>query len=384
MRKIAVVTVGRSDYGIYRPVLERISAEPTLELQLIVAGAHWDAQFGDSAGEIGRDGFPIAERLLIEQSGDESAHIAAAMGAATSGFGAAYARLNPDIVLLLGDRFEMHAAAVAAVPFGLPIAHIHGGELTLGAIDDALRHSMTKLSHLHFAATEDYARRIVQMGEEPWRVTVSGAPGLDNLARLQPVSMEAFASRHGLVFSEAPLLVTFHPVTLERGQSGAQMEELLAALADCGRPVLFTLPNADAGHRGIIERIAGYTAANSNAFAVANLGTRDYFSAMGFAAAMVGNSSSGIIEAASFELPVVNVGTRQDGRLRAANVVDADCTREEIREALARVLAPGFRRSLGGLVNPFGTGTAAASIVRRLSEVALGSKLIVKRFHDMR
>ena len=378
MKKIAVVTVGRSDYGILQPVLARIVATPGLQLQLIVAGAHFVEKFGNTVTAIERDGYPIAARVPLPEDSDTPLATAKAMGLATAAFAEAYAQLQPDILLLLGDRFEMHAAAVAAVPFALPIAHIHGGELTLGAIDDAFRHSITKLSHLHFVSTESYARRVMQMGEEPWRVTVSGAPALDHLRGMQLAPLAEFATRHQLPLTEPPLLVTFHPVTL-----GAEpIEELLAALATTDRPILFTLPNADHGHQAIIRQIHDFTATHPRAHAVANLGTRDYFSAMAFAAAMVGNSSSGIIEAASFELPVVNIGRRQEGRTRARNVIDVGCSREEITYGLARALAPIFRESLSGLVNPFGSGEAATIIVERLQSLALDSRLLFKHFQD--
>ncbi len=382
MRTIGVVTVGRSDYGIYRPVLERIRDDSELELRLYVSGMHLSPEFGLTVAEIEADGFPIAGRIEMLEPSDDPEGIARSMGRGTSGFAAAFARSRPDVLLVLGDRFEMHAGAVAAVPFLIPIAHVHGGESTEGAIDEQLRHSLTKLAHLHFASTEEYARRIVQMGEEPWRVVVSGAPALDSVASFDPLDREELVARHGIRLNGPPLLVTYHPVTLEYEQAGEQVRELLAALDESGRDLVFTCPNADTGTRAVQGPVEEYAARNPRrATLVANLGSRAYFTLMQEAAAMVGNSSSGIVEAASFKLPVVNVGTRQQGRLRAANVIDVGYGSEEILGGIRRALSAGFRESLAGLENPYGDGRAAERIVARLKEVELGDRLLRKRFH---
>lgn len=382
MRKIAVVTVGRSDYGLIRSILRRIVDEPLLQLQLLVAGAHLQPEFGNTWTEIEADGFAITDRLHADPPDDRAESIPIAMAQGIAGFGKAYAAHRPDLLLVAGDRFEMHAAALAALPMRIPVAHVHGGELTLGAIDDALRHSMTKLSHLHFAATEEYAGRIRQMGEEPWRVIVSGAPGLDNLKAVELAPLADFAARHHLPFTQPPLLVTFHPVTLEYDRTEWHIAELLAALARFDVPVLFTLPNVDTGHQAIIRALREFVIQRSNSFLVANLGTRDYFSAMSWSLAMVGNSSSGISEAASFELPVVNIGNRQTGRSRAANIIDCEHERESIAVAVRRAISSTFRRTLDGLQNPYGDGHAAERIVPRLLEVELGPSLLMKRFAD--
>jgi UDP-N-acetylglucosamine 2-epimerase (non-hydrolysing)/GDP/UDP-N,N'-diacetylbacillosamine 2-epimerase (hydrolysing) len=271
---------------------------------------------------------------------------------------------------------------VAALPFRVPVAHIHGGEETEGAIDDALRHSMTKLSHLHFVALEAYARRVMQLGEEPWRITVCGALSLDNLSSMQLFSPAELESQYGICLDPPPLLVTFHPVTLEHERTEWQITELLAALEETGLPVVFTLPNADTGNHTIRERIAAFTRASSNAWSLDNLGSRGYFSLMRAAAAMVGNSSSGIIEAPSLGLPVVNIGTRQTGRVRAANVIDTGYSRAEIEESIRRALAPDFRAGLSGLQNPYGDGKAAEGVLERLKSTPLGPSLLVKRFYD--
>jgi len=384
MRTIGVVTVARSDYGLYLPVLRRIQAEPDLRLHLIVAGTHLSPDFGLTVREIERGGFPIGDRVEMMLSSDTPEGVAKSMGLGTIGFAQAYARSRPDILLVLGDRFEMHAAVVAALPFGIPVAHIHGGELTLGAMDDALRHSITKMSHLHFVATEDYARRVIQMGEEPWRVLVSGSPGLDGLLSTPLLSREELERRYRLDLSAPFLLVTYHPVTLEIEQLETQMNELLAALDEVGMTTVFTYPNADTRSRLVIQMTREYAAARPHVRVVVNLGTPGYVSAMRFAAAMVGNSSSGIIEAASFQLPVVNIGSRQQGRARGRNVIDVGYGRQEIVAGIRRAISPEFRASLVGLVNLYGDGHAAERIVRRLKEVELDDRLFRKRFYEER
>lgn len=383
MRTIGVVTVGRSDYGLYRPVLHAIESHPDLQLRLIVSGAHVESHLGLTIREIETDGFPIADRFSIIQPGDGPESIARSMGAGVAAFADCYARQPLDLLLILGDRFEMHAAGLAALPFNLPVAHIHGGELTLGAMDDALRHSLTKLSHLHFVTTEEHARRVRQLGEEPWRITVSGAPGLDNMKSISLLDSTAFAARFGFPLDPAPLLITYHPVTLEYGDVAAQMAELIAALESFPQPLLFSLPNADTGSSVIRKALEAFIQRRSHACLLDNMGTQGYFSAMKAAAAMVGNSSSGIIEAASFELPVVNIGRRQEGRLRAQNVIDCGNARSDIATAITRAISPEFRKSLHGLINPYGDGHAAERIVERLATVPLDATLRIKKFHDL-
>ena len=382
MRTVAAITVGRSDYGIFRPILRRIVAEPALRLRLLVAGMHLAPEFGLTVREIEADGFAIAERIEMPVASDRPEGTTDSMGRGLVAFGASFARERPDLVLVLGDRFEMHAAATAAVPFNLPLAHVHGGEVSQGAIDDAWRHSMTKLSHLHFVSTDAHARRVVQMGEEPWRVIVSGAPALDEIREMPRLTAEELG-RRGLPVEPA-LLVTFHPVTREPDAVREQTVALLEALADVELPLVFTSPNADAGGRSIASLIREFVARHpSRARLVESLGSAAYFSLMSRAAAMVGNSSSGIVEAASFHLPVVNVGSRQDGRTRAANVLDVAPQRDAIRAGIRRALEPAFRAGLASLVNPYGSGHAAERIVRRLRDVEIGPRLLVKRFHDL-
>ncbi len=383
VRTIGVVTVARSDYGIYLPVLRKIQADAALKLKLIVAGMHLSPEFGLTVDGIENDGFEVGARIEMLLSSDMPEGIAKSMGVGTLGFAQFYAGSPPDILVVLGDRFEMLAATVAALPFAIPVAHIHGGESTEGLIDEPIRHSITKMSHLHFASTPHYANRIMQMGEEPWRVAVSGAPGLDNLYAMDLLPSDEIERLIGMPLQPSPLLVTYHPVTLEYEDTSSHISELLAALEETGLPVVFTCPNADTQGRLIIKAIDRYVEAHENACVVTNLGTQAYFSLMKYAAAMVGNSSSGIIEAASFQLPVVNIGNRQRGRIHERNVLQVGYERSSILNAIRQVTASAFRRSLDNLQNPYGGGKSAQRIVQTLRDVPLDRKLILKRFYDI-
>ena len=276
----------------------------------------------------------------------------------------------------------MLAAAVAALPLTIPVAHLHGGEVTEGAIDEQARHAITKLAHLHFPAAEPYAGRILQMGEESWRVHCCGAPGLDRLARLASVPREELARRVGLPLLRPTLLVTFHPVTLEPEETGRQVGELAAALEAVNGTVIITYPGADVGHREVISRLEALAASRPETRMAIGLGEDGYCSLLREADVMIGNSSSGLIEAPSFGLPVVNVGSRQRGRLRAANVIDVEPARNEIVAGVRRALDPAFRASLAGLVNPYGDGHAAPRIAKVLAGVELGPRLLRKQFVD--
>lgn len=383
MRTIGVVTVGRSDFGIYRPLLRRIEADPELRLHLIVSGMHLSPEFGRTVAAIREEGFTPGDQVEMLLSSDSPEGISKSSGLGVIGMAQSFARLRPDLLVVLGDRFEMHAAALAALPFKIPVAHLHGGEITQGAIDDALRHSITKLSHLHFVSTQAYARRVIQLGEEPWRVIVSGALSLDNLNDFPLLPRADLEARHNLCLEPPPLLVTFHPVTLEYEQAPWQADELLAALEASGLPVVFTLPNADTNGRVIIQKIRRYVQEHASARIVDNFGIQDFFSMMNIARAMVGNSSSGILEAASFGLPVVNIGTRQAGRLRASNVIDTGYHREQILAGIRQAVSDEFRLSLRGLQNPYGGGRAAEIILQHLKETPLDERLITKTFYDL-
>ena len=383
MRRIAVVTVARSDYGIYKSILHAIRMDKELELRLLVGGMHLSPEFGNTVTDIESDGFEIAAKIEMLLSSDSAEGVAKSIGLGVLGFAQAYADVRPDLLLLLGDRFEMLSAAVAALPYGMPIAHIHGGESTEGAMDEAIRHSITKMSHLHFASTEVYAKRIIQMGEEPWRVTVSGAPALDSLAKIPLLKKEALEERFGFRLKDKTLLVTYHPVTSEPEDTTHHIEELLAALKESGFALIFTSPNADHQGRSILQKIQDFVLHHPRAWFVANLGQQGYFSLMGQVAAMVGNSSSGMIEAASFGLPVVNIGSRQRGRVHGQNVLNVGYERKEISEGIRRATQPPFKLSLANMKNSYGDGQAAEKIVSKLKNTPLNRELLVKRFHTI-
>jgi GDP/UDP-N,N'-diacetylbacillosamine 2-epimerase (hydrolysing) len=381
-RRIAVVTVGRSDYGIYFPVLRPLQNDETVNLQLIVAAAHLDPKYGNTVKEIESDGFQIAARVPMTRKGDSGEDVAAAIGAGIGEFVAAYHQVQPDIVLLLGDRYEMFAAAIAALPVKLPLAHVHGGELTFGAIDDAIRHSITKLSHIHFVATAEYAHRILQLGEEPWRVHTTGSPVIDSILSMEPIPEAVLEAEIGLDLSRT-LLITYHSPTLEANHIET-VANLLGALAASGNNLLFTGANADARSGELMQSIERFVEKSPNARLIPNIGHRKYHSVQKYAAAMVGNSSSGIVEAASYHLPVVNIGTRQAGRLRAANVIDVGNSKPEIAKGIAWATSPEFRESIAKLKNPYGDGRAAERIVSLLKSVETGEKLLLKKFVDYR
>ena len=383
MKTIGVVSGSRADYGICRPVMKEIAAHPSLDLAVIATGMHLSEKFGMTINDFEADSIVVDHRVEMPLDTDGVADIAEAMGAGISGFSKLFATWRPDILVVTGDRFDMYAAALAALPFKVPMAHIHGGEVTHGAIDDALRHSMTKLAHLHFVATEDSARRVRQLGEEPWRISVVGAPGLDNLHDISPASRSDIEAATGISLSEAPLLVTFHPVTLEFEQTREHIEELLGALEDARDPIIFTAPNADTAGTIIRDAIEHFVDTRKDACLVENLGTRNFFGLMKIAAAMVGNSSSGIIEAATFGLPVVNIGARQQGRFRARNVIDVDCRHDQINAAIGKACDPVFRDGLRDMKNPYGNGHAADAIAAILDQTKFDQALVMKQFVDI-
>jgi len=382
-RRVGVVTVSRSDYGHLHPVLDAIRRSPDLELMLFVAGMHLEPRFGDTVRDIEADGFAIAERVPMLDGGDSPEAVAAATGRGVEGFARVFARQRPDLLVVLGDRFEMLAAAVAALPFALPVAHIHGGEVSEGAMDNQIRHAITKLAHLHFASAVEHAQRIARMGEEAWRIHTVGGPGLDRLVAMEPLSRRVLAAELDISERGPWLLVTFHPVTLEYRDTGAHVDELLAALEKAEGTLVITYPNADTAGQLVIERIEEFAGRHpTRCRLVRNLGERRYLSLLRHADVMVGNSSSGLIEAPSFGLPVVNIGARQRGRLRGANVIDVEPARDEILRAIETAQTSAFRARAGAEGNPYGDGRAAPRIVDVLRTVPLNARLVQKRFAD--
>ncbi len=383
MKRIGVVSSSRADYSCYQPLLRRLADHKEFELELFATGMHLSGEHGMTVQEIEKDGYRIVARIPTLAGTDDPAGVALAIGQGVSGFSAAFARARPDLLLVFGDRFDMIPAALAALPFLIPIVHLHGGEITEGAIDDSIRHCLTKLSHFHFVATEAYRARVLQLGEEPWRVVVTGALSIDNVLEVPRLSPADFKREYGVSREDQFLLVTFHPVTREYTLTAQHVQELLAALTRCNRPILFTSPNADTHGKIIADALADYVTKNKSARLVPNLGTRAYLTAMAEAAAMVGNSSSGLIEAASFSLPVVNVGNRQAGRFSGDNVIHVPCERDAIFHGVEQALSGGFRQRTSGMTNPYGDGQAAARMIHALENLPDADKLLHKRFHDL-
>jgi GDP/UDP-N,N'-diacetylbacillosamine 2-epimerase (hydrolysing) len=363
--------------------MEGIATSSALDLRVAVTGSHLSDEFGSTYEEIGADGFYIDEKVDLKLMSDTAEGVAASMGLALSGFGVAWARLKPDLIVVLGDRYEIFCAVAAALVANIPVAHLHGGERTEGAIDEAFRHSITKMSHLHFVATEEYRRRVIQLGEDPARVFLVGGLGVDSISRHQPVDAAELEKDLGISFGEKSLLITFHPATLERGSAQGQMSELLAALEGLpGTTLIFSLPNADPESRGLSEMVREFTTRRSNARAFTSLGQRRYLSCMQYVDGVVGNSSSGLLEAPSFRKGTVNIGERQTGRVKAASVIDCRPEREEIRRAIETLYSPEFNGKLQDVKNPYGDGGASVKIVEVIERYPLTGS-VRKSFYDL-
>jgi UDP-hydrolysing UDP-N-acetyl-D-glucosamine 2-epimerase len=374
-RRIGVVTTSRADYShLYWPLRE-LANHPAVELGIFALGPHLSPEFGSTIREIERDGFPIQARIECLLSSDTDTGMAKTIGLAILGLADALTAWRPDLLLLIADRYEMLAPASVALALRIPVAHIEGGEVSQGAIDDQVRNALTKLAHIHFTSTETARRRVIAMGEEPWRVQRAGAPSLDHLRRSSLLDRPALEARLGLSLSSPTLVAAWHPVTILR-DTNAEADAFFAALAQAPGQLVFVYPNADAGSHALIERTRALAAERDHVHIFVNLDAVTYWSLLRQADALIGNSSSGIMEAASFALPAVNVGMRQQGRERAANVVDAPADTAAIRAAIQRALNPGFRSSLAGMENPYGDGTAAATIARILTTAPLDCLLI--------
>ncbi len=383
-RRIAVITGTRAEYGLLSGLLHEVAGDPELDLCLIVTGMHLDPRFGLTRRAIEDDGFPIAATVDMALANDSAPAVAAAMGRITTGMADAFDRLRPDIAVVLGDRFEALAAAQAAVVCRVPLAHVHGGELTEGVMDDAFRHAITKMAQWHFVAAEPYRRRVVQLGEHPDRVFTVGAPGLDVIAGLDFMDRSELASSVGLDLDRDYFVVTYHPLTLDAGDPGRPAAELVAALDRYPQhPVVVTGVNADPGHDRVAAVLSDFAAAQPERVVLAqSLGQRRYLSAVRHCAAVVGNSSSGLIEAPALGVPTVNIGDRQKGRLRAGSVIDCGEDKDAIAAAIARALDPAFRDGLAGMETPYGTPGASARIKEHLKTVTVGTDL-AKPFYDL-
>ncbi len=381
--KICVVTGSRAEYGLFYPLLQLVKKDPALQLQIIVTGMHLSPEFGLTWKQIASDGFHIDEKVDMLLSSDTDAAITKSTGIGIMGMADAMEKLQPDWVLLLGDRFETFAAAVAAHLAKIPIAHLHGGELTEGATDDAMRHAITKMAYLHFTSAKPYRKRVIQLGEHPSRVFVAGAIGLDNARQIKLLSKQQLSKALGFSINDNTVLVTYHPVTLEKNTAGKQMQQLLKALdafPECR--IIFTLPNADANGRVIIDCINEYVKGNSNSIAFASLGQLRYLSALQYVRAVIGNSSSGIIEVPYFKKPTVNIGDRQKGRIRATSVIDTGTTAVSIISGIRKAFSPAFAAVCKKTVNPYGDGRAARQIIHTIKKTGRLSS-VKKAFFDV-
>ena len=382
-RKICVVTGSRAEYGLLRWVMEGIGEASGLQLQIVATGMHLSPEFGLTFRAMEDDGFHIDRKVEMLLSSDTPIGVSKSMGLGLIGFADVLNELKPDIIVLLGDRFEVFAAATAALVARIPVAHLSGGEVTQGAFDEALRHSITKMSHLHFVAADEYRDRVIQLGEDPDTVFMVEGLGVDAISHVRPLEREDLERQLGFDFLSRNLLVTFHPATLDGGDPGQQLSQVLSALEtveDTG--LIFTLPNADTGSRNLIDLVNSWVRDRPHARAYASLGQLRYLSCLRHVDGVVGNSSSGLTEVPTFGKGTINIGDRQAGRLRAASVIDCEPDRSSIVDALQTLFSPGFQEGLRSVRNPYGDGGASERIVQVLCDHSLES-ILKKSFHDL-
>ncbi len=383
MRKICVVTGTRAEYGLLYWLMKEIQNDSDLELQIIVTGMHLSPEFGLTYKEIEKD-FTITKKIEMLLSSDTSIGISKSIGLAQISFAEAYEEIKPDIVVVLGDRYEIFSAVSAAMISRLPIAHLHGGETTEGAFDESIRHGITKMSHLHFTAAQEYQNRVIQLGEHPDRVYNVGGMGIENIKRLKLLSKNEFETSINFKLDKKNLLVTFHPVTLEFNTAASQFQELLDALDELKEThIIFTKANSDTDGRTINQMIDEYVSKNSDkSVAFISLGQLRYLSALQFVDAVAGNSSSGLLEAPSFKIGTINIGDRQKGRLKAKSIIDCVPNKKSILQALDIFHSESFQEQLKSVQNPYGDGMASKKIIEVLKQVDLGS-LLKKVFYNI-
>ncbi len=376
--RIAVVTSSRADYShLYWPLRE-LETHPSVDLKLIVLASHLSPEFGNTVREIEADGFPIAARLESLLSSDTDVGMAKSIGVGVLSLADTLGAMRPDLLLLIADRYEMLAPAAVALALRIPIAHIEGGEFSEGAIDDAVRNALTKMSHIHFTSTENARRRVISLGEEPWRVHRAGAPSLDHVRRSKLLDRPQLEERLGVDLSVPSILVAYHPVTLLR-DTVAEADALFDALASLPQQLFFCFPNADAGSRSLIERVELFLRRRGNGRLFVNLPAVQYWSLLRQVRLMIGNSSSGIMETGSFALPTINVGLRQKGRERPPNVLDALPTASSIVAQVKRAQGAEFLQSIAGMTNPYGDGHAAERILEVLTSLPSRDRLLIKQ-----
>ena len=383
-RKICVITGTRAEFGLTRWLMDEIKKSSDLSLQLIVTGTHLSPEYGNTAWEIEKAGFKIDRKLDMLMSSNTAIGITKSIGMGIIGFADAFENLKPDIIVILGDRYEIFSAATSAMISGIPIAHIHGGEVSEGAFDEAIRHSISKMSHLHFVAAEEYRKRVSQLGEGPDTVFNVGGMGIDALSHIKLLSRTEMENDLGLRFGTKSLLVTFHPITLDTvNSSKLQMIELLNALKSFkDTTIIFTAPNADTGSSELLKLVQTFVNSNENSYLYTSLGQLRYFSCMKQVNALVGNSSSGLLEAPSFKIGTVNIGDRQHGRLKAKSVIDTAPDTHSIISAIKYVFSEKFQKGLNFVENPYGEPGASKMIKEKLESVSL-DKILKKKFHDL-
>jgi GDP/UDP-N,N'-diacetylbacillosamine 2-epimerase (hydrolysing) len=383
-RKICVVTGTRAEYGLLYWLMKEIEADKDLELQLIVTGMHLSPEFGLTYKEIEKE-FRIDKKIEMLLSSDTTMGISKSMGLAQIGFAEAFEELKPDILVVLGDRYEIFSAVSVAMICNIPMAHLHGGETTQGAFDESIRHSITKMSHLHFTATDEYKNRVIQLGEEPNRVFNVGGMGIENIKRLKLLSKDEFEESINFKLNKKNILVTFHPVTLENSTAKEQFQELLDAIDELKETnIIFTKANSDTDGRIINQMIDEYVTKNSHkSVGFASLGQLRYLSALQYIDAVVGNSSSGLLEAPSFKIATVNIGDRQKGRIKALSVIDCEPKKEEILKAFKEIYSKEFQEKLKNVENPYGESCPSKQIIEVLKNVNLAN-ILKKSFYDLK
>ncbi len=380
MKKVAVVTGTRAEYGILLPVLKAIQAQKELELLLIATGMHLSRDFGYTVDEIVKDGFKIDARVDMSASDDTLGAMAQSIGQGIIGLTRTWEKLKPDVIVVLGDRIEPLAAAISGAYMNIPVAHIHGGDATKGGLDEYARHAITKFAHIHFPATQKSAERIIKMGEDKWRVHMVGSPALDVILNEKLLSHKSVIKKFGLDTSQPLILMVQHSVTTEVDQAAKQVTETLEALVATGYPVIVFYPNSDAGGRSILKRIKQYEKKYPIFKVIPSLPRREYLSLLSVASVLVGNSSSGMIDSPSFGVPAVNIGTRQEGRERGDNVIDVEYNRKEIIKAIKKALTDqAFLNKVKRCYNPYGDGKASIRITEVLSDMKITPELLQKK-----
>lgn len=382
-RKICVVTGTRAEYGLLKWVMGGIERSSKLKLQIIVTGAHLSPEFGLTYQEIEQDGFRIDKKIEMLVSADTPSAIVKSMGLGMVGFADSLYDLKPDLMLVLGDRYEVLSAVCSAMVSRIPVAHLHGGESTEGVIDELIRHSITKMSHLHFVATDEYKNRVIQLGEQPNRVFQVGALGVDNIKRVKLLKRKVLEDSLNFKFGRKNLMITFHPVTLEYNSSEEQMTELLSALTELkDTNLIFTMPNADTNGRILFSLIKRFVTVHSCSVMFTSLGQSLYFSCMQFVDGVVGNSSSGLIEAPSFNIGTVNIGDRQRARIKADSVIDCEPYKQSILNAIHKLYSSDFQKKLSSVINPYAGKGGSKSVVKLLEESDLDG-ILKKKFYDL-